>query len=78
MNINRSKPLYLDEWVRARNMMNKHFRAGGPCEICGRGSCSTVWYSIKTGRVRCFKCFDAEQLHWERDRFSRLPKASEG
>jgi hypothetical protein len=51
--------IYDDEWISVRNMMNKTFR-GGPCELCGSGRCGMVWYSLKTKRVRCFKCFDAE------------------
>jgi hypothetical protein len=52
------KTVYAGEWVRVRNMMNRRFRADSPCELCGRFACTTVWYSLKTSRVRCLKCFD--------------------
>jgi hypothetical protein len=53
----KSKLLYNGEWVRVRNMMNKHFAANGPCSQCRALSCSVVWYSMKTKEVRCLKCF---------------------
>jgi hypothetical protein len=55
--------LYGGEWIRIRNLMNRRFR-GGPCELCNSERIKMVWYSIKTGRVRCFKCFDAEAEHF--------------
>ena len=67
MSRNRWKILYCGEWVAVRNLMNKHFKAGSPCELCRRASCATTWYSIKSGRTRCFKCFDAEVDHWAMD-----------
>jgi len=60
----REKMVYLGEWVKARNMMNKHFRAKGPCAICTKMKCDAVWYSIKSGEVRCTDCFDAEAEHY--------------
>ena len=49
----RGKPVYCGEWIRVRNMMNRHFpRANGPCELCLRASRSTVWYSLKTHQRR--------------------------
>jgi hypothetical protein len=51
--------IYDGEWIRIRNLMNRRFR-GGPCEVCNGERINMVWYSIKTKRVRCFKCFDAE------------------
>jgi len=53
----KSKVLYNGEWVRVRNIMNKHFAANRPCSQCRVLSCSVVWYSIKTKEVRCLKCF---------------------
>jgi hypothetical protein len=74
--IGKSKLLYCGEWVKVRNMMNKHFPAGGACELWRRMSCAPVWWSIGTRRVRCMKCFDAEGEHWrqveaEQDEFIR-------
>jgi hypothetical protein len=60
----KTRPLYCGEWVRARNMKNKRFPANGPCEICLQQRIVPVWWSIKTGRIRCMKCFDAEAEHW--------------
>jgi len=54
-----SYAIYGDEWIRIRNLMNRRFK-GGPCEICNSERINVVWYSIKTGKVRCFKCYDAE------------------
>jgi hypothetical protein len=51
MTMTRSRILYDGEWVCVR---------GGTCEICGVVRRETVWHSIKTKRVRCFRCFDAE------------------
>lgn len=51
------KRVYDGEWVRVRNLMNKHFAAMKPCEVCRSLRCETVWYSLKTKRVRCLKCF---------------------
>jgi len=45
-------------WIKVRNMMNKYFAAGAPCSICGRFSCSPVWYNYQTKEIRCTKCFD--------------------
>ena len=63
----RGKFLYLDEWVRVRNFMNRHFHAADSCSICRRLACDMVWYSIKTHEVRCQRCFDAETLHYRRN-----------
>ena len=61
----KSKLLYAHEWVRVRNFMNKNFpRAAKPCSMCRHAACKPVWYNIRTHDVRCFKCFDAEALHW--------------
>ena len=60
----RGKMLYLDEWVKVRNMMNKRFRAGSPCSVCRKMFCGMVWYSIKSHQVRCLGCFDAEAEHY--------------
>jgi len=60
-----SKIVYCGEWVRVRALMNKRFPADRPCSRCRRLACATVWYSIRSGEVRCFKCFDAEAEHWE-------------
>ena len=62
--MSRAKTVYLGEWVRVRNFMNKRFDASRPCSMCRRMSCATVWFSIATKEVRCFKCFDAETEHW--------------
>jgi hypothetical protein len=51
--------IYDHEWARIRNVMNRRFRRG-PCELCNSERINMVGYSIKTGKVRCFKCFDAE------------------
>ena len=53
------KTVYGGEWVNVRNLMNKRFKAGSPCEICRTFKCAPVWYSIKTHKVRCMRCFDA-------------------
>ena len=62
--------VYLDEWVRVRNLMNTRFHACSPCSICKTFRCAPVWYSVKTGEVRCLKCFDAEAEH-DRGRIAR-------
>jgi hypothetical protein len=62
-----SHALYGGEWIRIRNLMNRRFK-GGPCEICNDERINMVWYSIKTGKVRCFKCFDAESGNIKRKR----------
>jgi hypothetical protein len=59
-----SKILFCDEWVKARPFFNKSFRASGHCEICSRLSCAPGWHSIKSGKFRCVKCFDAEAAHY--------------
>jgi len=63
----RYRTVFLDEWVRVRNLMHGRIRADRPCSICRTAKCATVWYSIKTKEVRCLKCFDAEGEHWERE-----------
>ena len=60
----RGKPIYCDEWVKVKNLMNKYFAAARPCSQCLSLSCASVWYSVKTKEVRCVKCFDAEAEHW--------------
>jgi hypothetical protein len=59
----RARALYLGEWVRARNCMDNQFCFCEPCSVCGTAKCVPVWFSIKTGEVRCLKCFDAEAEH---------------
>jgi hypothetical protein len=61
--IGKSKLVWAGEWVKVRNLMNKRFPAARPCEVCRRMTCATVWWSCKTRRVRCMKCFDAEAGH---------------
>ena len=52
------KVIWGGEWISVRNGMNK---MGPPapeiCSMCRRGAVKMVWYSIKTGEVRCKKCF---------------------
>jgi hypothetical protein len=55
--MSRAKIVYDSEWVRVRNLMNKHFHAAQPCAICRRLACSVVWYSLRTKTVRCTDCF---------------------
>ena len=75
----KGKILYSGQWVKVRNMMNKRFKADGPCSICRRLSCATVWYSIRTHEVRCLKCFDAEKEHFDEMReMSRKRHSDEG
>jgi hypothetical protein len=52
-----TKTVYGGQWVRVANMRNKRFHADGPCSICQRLTCGTVWYSIETEEVRCEGCF---------------------
>jgi hypothetical protein len=59
--------VFLDEWVRVRNLMNRHYHACRPCSICRRFACEPVWYSIKSGEVRCLKCFDPVTEHDRRE-----------
>lgn len=49
--------VYNGEWVMVNNLMNKHFAASRPCELCMTMHCGRVWYSSKTKTVRCLKCF---------------------
>lgn len=51
------------EWIKVRPLMNKNFGADADpcCELCLRLSCATAWYSIKTNRFRCAKCFTPAQ-----------------
>lgn len=58
--MSRVKLAYDGEWVRVRNLMNKHFHAARPCAICRHLSCSVVWYSLRTKEVRCTRCFTPE------------------
>jgi Zn ribbon nucleic-acid-binding protein len=62
--MSRDKVVFLGEWVKVANLMNKKFGAGGACSICRRLTCAPVWYSLNTKEVRCTKCFDAEAEHW--------------
>jgi hypothetical protein len=52
--------LHADQWVRVRNFMNPRFPAASPCSICLRAACEMVWYSIRTGEVKCMRCFTPE------------------
>jgi hypothetical protein len=54
--------VHLGEWIRIRNSMSRWFHAGKPCLICGTFKRAPVWYSLKTRKVRCLKCFDAEDV----------------
>lgn len=58
----KSKLLYAQEWVKAKPMIDSRFGKGADprCEVCGKASCATAWYSIKTQRFRCFRCFTPE------------------
>ncbi len=61
-----SKVVYCGEWIRIRNLMNARWaNAGGPCVLCKGMKINTVWYSIKSGEIRCTDCFDAEGKHFE-------------
>lgn len=51
------KLLHAGEWVRVRNLMNRHFKASMPCSSCRAISCGVVWYSILTSEVLCKKCY---------------------
>lgn len=47
------------EWIRIQCLVNQTFVPENPsCEWCGRATCSTVWFSIRTRRIRCLKCFE--------------------
>jgi len=61
--VTRTKTVFDGEWVKVRPLMNKHFGADADprCELCGRLSCAVAWYSIKTNRFRCTKCFAPAQ-----------------
>jgi hypothetical protein len=73
----RCHTVFLDEWVRVPNLMHGRIRADRPCSICKTAKCAPVWYSIKTGEVRCLRCFDAEAEHWELQRpLSRIAWAA--
>jgi hypothetical protein len=67
----RWKTIYGGEWVRVRNLMNKYFPAARPCSICRRLACDVVWYSYRSGEVRCLRCFDAEAAPAGRARRAR-------
>jgi hypothetical protein len=58
------KMVHLEEWVKVTNMKNKYFHASSPCSICRALKVKPVWYSCKTGEVRCTDCFDAEAEHF--------------
>jgi hypothetical protein len=64
--------LYLEEWIRIRNGMNRRFPVYSPCSIC-KAPRRDVWYSIKTREVRCLRCFDAEAEH-DRRELQRPPR----
>jgi hypothetical protein len=60
------RALYLGEWIRVR--VDNRLCAGRPCSGCKRvGGRVPVWCSIKTGEVRCLKCFDAEAEHYRQE-----------
>jgi hypothetical protein len=62
------RAVYLEEWVRVRNPRNsRFFLACGSCSICQACRCGPAWHSIRTGEVRCLKCFDAEAEHYGRE-----------
>jgi hypothetical protein len=63
--------IFDNEWIRIRNLLNRRFK-GGPCELCKSERINMVWYSIKTGKVRCFKCFDAEKAQNNRPAYGPL------
>ena len=54
------KIAYEGEWIRVRNMMNSKVPVNGPCSICRGLRVEVVWYSIKTGEIRCKRCFNPE------------------
>lgn len=62
--MSRPKVVYCGEWVRSA-ITSRSFRVTGHCEICLRMTAGGVWHSIRTGRTRCYKCFDAEHAHFE-------------
>lgn len=55
----KAKMLFGGEWAKVRPMMNKRFGkdADPRCELCGRLSCATAWYSVERKVFRCRKCF---------------------
>ena len=52
------KDIYEAEWVRFRGN-RKYVPADPACEICGSSALSgyTVWFSLKSKRIRCLGCF---------------------
>lgn len=48
------------EWVKT-SMLSQRFKCDGHCELCGRLTAGPVWHSIKSGRSRCGRCFNAEE-----------------
>lgn len=61
----KAKIVYCGEWVKVQNFMNKHFNASQPCELCRSLKIKPVWYSIKSKKVRCTDCFNAEKEHFK-------------
>ena len=57
----KSKGVYDGEWIKGRNMISSGFADGRLCRKCKQLHCGMVWKSIKTGEVRCCKCFMPEQ-----------------
>jgi hypothetical protein len=58
------KTVHDGEWVKVRSFLNQHFGKDSMpvCEICKKMSCAPAWYSIKTQKWRCIKCFTPNDL----------------
>jgi hypothetical protein len=57
------KMVFDGEWVKTAPLLSTKFGVGADpkCELCRRMTCGPHWYSIKTDKFRCVKCFTPEQ-----------------
>lgn len=59
------KIIWDEEWISIVPLitkMPKNLPLVDPmCELCRAGSCAPHWYSIKTFKLRCKKCFTPKQ-----------------
>jgi hypothetical protein len=52
------KTVYAGEWIESAAA-----RHGHRCQRCSSPPGQKHWYSIKTGEIRCRRCFNARHLH---------------
>lgn len=57
------KTAFDGEWVSiSPNGISKKWNVWGECKKCKRASCAPHWYSIKSKKLYCKKCFTPKVL----------------